>query len=84
MVFQETLDMIENAFRQIPESELNGWGLDPMGWNYNGNQETDDTDIHLLRGERERASVTILPEGIFEERALQQEILTKMRAKGLI
>ena len=84
MVFPERLDMIEDAFNQIPDAELRGWGLDPMGWNYNGNQETDDTDVHLLRGERERASVTVLPEGLFTTEELQNEILIKMRAKGLI
>ena len=83
MVFPETLEKIRSAYLQIPGTELKGWQLDPMGWNYNGNQETDDTDLHLLRGDK-REAVTVQPEESFDEAAMQQEILSKMRAKGLI
>ena len=50
MVSEDSLNMIRLAFIQLSETtDLGGWQLDPWGWNYNGSQETDDTDIHILR-----------------------------------
>lgn len=85
MVSEPTLERIRTAFEQLSEtSDLSGWVLDPMGWYYNGNQETDDVDIHLLRGESERASLTILPEPGASLARLQSEIQRRMQAESLI
>jgi hypothetical protein len=85
MVSERTLETIRTAFEQLRETiDLAGWGLDPMGWNYNGNQQTDDVDIHLLRGESERASLTILPEPGASLERLQSQIQQRMVDAGLI
>jgi len=84
MVSEPTLERIRLAFLQLSEdADLAGWRLDPMGWNYNGNQETDDTDIHLVKGS-ERGSVTILPEPGATLESLQSQIQQRMIAQGLI
>ena len=77
--------MIRSAFIQLSNrTDLGGWQLDPWGWNYNGNQETDDTDIHLLRGESERASITILPGPGASTEGLQNQIQQLMLSHKLI
>jgi hypothetical protein len=51
MVSEHSLNMIRATFIQLSDTtDLGGWQLDPLGWNYNGNHETDDMDIYLLRG----------------------------------
>jgi len=85
MVSEHTLEKIRLAFIQLSEStDLAGWRLDPMGWNYNGNQETDDVDIHLMKGKSERVSLTILPEPGATLESLQSQIQQRMIAQGLI
>lgn len=85
MISEESVNMIRSAFIRLSETmDLGGWQLDPWGWNYNGNQETDDTDIHLLRGEAERASITILPGPSASTESLQTQIQQLMLAQGLI
>jgi hypothetical protein len=82
---EHTLERIRRAFIQLSESEnLEGWRLDPMGWNYNGKQETDDVDIHLVKGESERASLTILPEPGASRESLQSQIQQRMIAQELL
>jgi hypothetical protein len=85
MVSERTLNIIRDAFIRLSiRTDLRGWQLDPMGWNYNGNQETEDTDIHLLRGESERASLTILPEPGASVESLEAQIQQLMIGGGLI
>ena len=85
MVSEDSLNMIRSAFIQLSETtNLGGWQLDPLGWNYNGKHETDDTDIHLFRGESERASLTILPGPSASIESLQSQIQKLMHAQGLI
>ena len=85
MVSEDSLNMIRSAFIQLSDkTDLGGWQLDPWGWNYNGNQETDDTDIHLLRGEAERASITILPWPGASTEGLRSQIQQLMLAQKLI
>lgn len=85
MVSEHTLERIRSAFEQFQETTgLAGWGLDPVGWNYNGNQQTDDVDIHLLRGNSERAYFTILPEPSASMERLQSQIHRRMVDAGLI
>jgi hypothetical protein len=85
MVSEPTLRKIRLAFAGLSQwVDLEGWQLDPMGWNYNGNQETEDTDLHLLRGESERAYITILPGDGASDEDLQSQIRSQMLAKGLI
>lgn len=85
MVSAHTLERIRLAFYQLSETtDLAGWRLDPMGWNYNGNQETDDVDIHLLKGESERVALTILPEAGPSLERLGSQIQQRMIEQGLI
>lgn len=85
MVSEDSLNMIRSAFIQLSEkTDLGGWKLDPLGWNYNGKQETDDTDIHLFRGKTERTSLTILPGPSASIEGLQSQIQQLMQAQGLI
>jgi hypothetical protein len=85
MVSDRTLERVRAAFIQLSETtDLAGWELDPIGWNYNGKQETDDLDIHLLRGQSERVSLTVLPEPGASLEKLQSQIQRRMIAEGLI
>jgi hypothetical protein len=82
---QYTLQTIRAAFERLAKhDDLEGWILDPLGWNYDGRQDTSDTDIRLVRGETERASITILPRPNETENSLQAQIMGKMREQGLI
>lgn len=85
MVSERQLEMIRQAFEELAEVEnLNGWGLDPMGWNFNSKLETHDVDLHLLKGERERTAITILPMPGDTAETLKPRILNVMVAAGLI
>jgi hypothetical protein len=84
MVSEPQLEKIRKAFEGLPERDLQGWGLDPMGWNYNGKQESDDVDLHLLRGQSERAPITIFPEPGATHESLTSQILQRMAEQRLI
>ena len=85
MISEPTLNKISAAFIQLSQTtDLQGWRLDPLGWNYNGKQETDDTDIQLFRSQSERASLTILPEPGSTVESLRFQIQKLMVSRGLI